>query len=106
MNPAKLKPYIKADEIRLDHRNWEMWLQGAYFFDAVSIALGNMLRGKGKKPVGYLEEPKKITRDTPEEREARAQREREKAVRFFRDMEKKFKEKAGDMSADGRNAGN
>lgn len=106
MNPSKLKPYIKADDIRLDRKNWELWLQGAYFFDAITLALGNALRGKREKAVDYPDKPRKITRDTPEEREARAQQEREKAIRFFQSMERKFKAKAGDMSADGRNAGN
>lgn len=33
------------------------WLQGKYVFDAVSLAIGNALRGKGKTPQQYNEKP-------------------------------------------------
>ena len=54
---------------------------------------------KGKKPAEYPSKPRKITQDTPEEREARAKREREKAIAFFKKMERDFKKKSGGMSA-------
>lgn len=98
MNPSKMKPYIEADRLRLESKNYELWLQGVYFFDAISIALTNAFAAKGKKPVEYPSKPRKITPDTPEEREARAKREREKAIAFFKSMERNFKEKSGGMS--------
>lgn len=98
MNPAKMKPYIEADRLRLESKNYELWLQGVYFFDAISIALSNAFAGKGKKPLEYPNKPRKITPDTPEERAARAKREREKAIAFFKRMERNFKEKSGGMS--------
>lgn len=106
MNPAKLKPYIEADRLRLESRNYELWLQGVYFFDAVSIALSNAFREKGKKPTEYPDKPRRITRETPEEQEAKAQAERDKAIAFFRRMEKDFKRRGGDMVGNDRNAGN
>lgn len=101
MNPAKLKPYIEADKLRLERRNYEMWLQGVYFFDAVSIALANAFAGKRKRPIEYPEKPRKITRDTPEEKAARVEQERKKAVMFFKNMENRFREKRGEI--DGNN---
>lgn len=90
MNPAKLKPYIEADKLRLESRNYEMWLQGVYFFDAVSIALANAFAGKGKRPIEYPNKPRKITHDTPEEKVERAEQERKKAILFFKSMENRF----------------
>lgn len=98
MNPAKMKPYIEADRLRLESKNYELWLQGVYFFDAITIALSNAFAPKGKKPAEYPSKPRKITQDTPEEREARAKREREKAIAFFKKMERDFKKKSGGMS--------
>lgn len=100
MNPSKMKPYIEADRLRLESKNYELWLQGVYFFDAISIALTNAFAAKGKKPVEYPNKPRKITPDTPEERETRAKREREKAIAFFKSMERNFKKKSGGISGD------
>ncbi len=96
MNPAKLKPYIEADRLRLESKNYELWLQGVYFYDALSIALSNAFAQKGKKPLEYPSKPRKITRDTPEEKADRVKREREKAIMFFKSMEKRYKKKCGD----------
>lgn len=96
MNPAKMKPYIEADRLRLESRNYELWLQGVYFYDAFSIALSNAFASKGKKPMEYPSKPRKITRETPDEKEERAERERQKAIMFFKAMERKYKAKCGD----------
>lgn len=101
MNPAKLKPYIEADRLRLESENYKLWLQGVYFFDALSIALSNAFSQKGKKPMDYPSKPRKISRDTPEERAERAKREREKAIAFFKRMERNFQKKSGGMSGNG-----
>lgn len=106
MNPAKLKPYIEADRLRLESRNYELWLQGVYFFDAISIALSNAFREKGKKPVEYPGKPRRITRETPEEQETRAQAERDKAIAFFQRMEKNFKRREGYKVGNDRDTGN
>lgn len=93
MNPSRMKPYIEADKLRLESKNYELWLQGVYFYDALSIALSNAFAGKGKKPMEYPSKPRKITRETPEEKEERAKMEREKAVMFFKAMERRYKDK-------------
>lgn len=105
MNPAKLKPYIEADRLRLESRNYELWLQGAYFYDAIGVALANAFSQKRRKPYEYPNKPKRLTPETPEEKEERAQREREKAIAFFKNMERNFnKRKAVMDNADGGNA--
>lgn len=50
--------YRKADELRMARRNQEMWLQGAYIYDAlcrVSPILHAFAK-KGTKPTPYLSE--------------------------------------------------
>lgn len=51
--------YRKADEIRTNRRNQDMWLQGSYFYEAlcrVSPILHSFAK-KGTKPIPYVSEP-------------------------------------------------
>lgn len=51
--------YRKAEELRTNRKNHEMWLQGAYIYEAfarVSPILHAFTK-KGAKPVPYLTEP-------------------------------------------------
>lgn len=55
-------------------------------FDAVSLALANGFREKGKRPEQWPEEPYRLIPLTKEEKEAKAELEREKAIAFFNAM--------------------
>lgn len=61
-------------QIRKKWENEMLWLQGAYFFDAVTAALANSFRDKGKPPVSYREEPIRITPMTEEDQKAEQQK--------------------------------
>lgn len=89
LNPCKLEPFLKARELRLKQRNEEMWLQGVYIYEAVCTAIYNNFREKGKKAIQYMEEPIKIFEDTEAEKEIKAKREREKAIKFFSSLQSK-----------------
>lgn len=55
--------YRKADEIRMTRRNQEMWLQGAYIYDAL-CRMSPVLHAfakKGTKPAPYPSEPYALT---------------------------------------------
>lgn len=55
--------YRKADELRMARKNQEMWIQGAYFYDAlcrVSPILHAFAK-KGTKPTPYLSEAYVLT---------------------------------------------
>ena len=70
--------YRKADEIRKQRRNEELWLQGMYIYEAlcdVSPVL-NPFAKKGTKPHPYSERPYVIT----EEQRKRAEEERERKI--------------------------
>lgn len=55
--------YRKADELRMSRKNQEMWLQGAYIYEALSRVspLLHAFAKKGTKPAPYLAEPFAIT---------------------------------------------
>ena len=72
--------YRKAHKHRLEMRNQEMWLQGVYIFNAVSVAISNMHLGKGKPPNKYMDKPLEIFPPTAEEQERRAQAKRQEIV--------------------------
>lgn len=63
-----------------------MYIAGRYVFDAISIALANGFREKGRQAIPWLEEPHRIIPLTAEEEEERAAIEREKAIAFFNAM--------------------
>lgn len=63
--------YRKAEELRMNRRNQEMWLQGAYFYDAlcrVSPILHAFAK-KGVKPTPYPSEAYALTEKQVELRE-------------------------------------
>ena len=72
------KYYRKADEIRKERRNEELWLQGMYIYEAlcdVSPVLHAFAK-KGTKPQPYAEKPYAIT----EAQHRRAEEEKERRI--------------------------
>ena len=55
-------------------------------FDAISLAVANGFRQKGKQPEPWLDEPYRLIPLTKEEEEEKAEMEREKAIAFFNAM--------------------
>lgn len=95
-----VKAFREADRIRQERRNQEMWLQGAYFYDAIA-AVSPIIRAfakKGTKAEPYLSEPfalgKKQAAQKEEQRE-KAEFDKNKAFmeRFMVDINKKFEGK-------------
>lgn len=66
--------YREAYKIRKEERNWELWLQGLYFYHAIAVALNNAF-SKGRK-LEYMAEPIRIFPMTEEEE---AEEEKKKA---------------------------
>lgn len=86
LNPRLLKAFVEADRLRKRQKEIEMYIAGRYMFDAVSLALANGFREKGRRAEPWLEEPYRIIPLTKEEEEERAAIEREKAIAFFEAM--------------------
>ncbi len=89
--------YRKADEMRQERRNQELWLQGKYFYDAVCLAspLLQAFAKKGTKAKPYLSEPYTLTEkqaETKEEDKAKKVYDKGKHLmeRLMVDTNKKF----------------
>lgn len=69
---CKTKYYRKMDELRKERRNYDLWLQGAYFYEALLDASPafNPMSAK-KKPFPYRETPIPITKHESEKVEER-----------------------------------
>lgn len=57
MNIRKLRPFLKAEEIKFEKRNRELHLLGQYTHDAVAIALANAFRRAGDEAIEYPAKP-------------------------------------------------
>ena len=78
--------YLEAEIFRTERANYEMWLQGLYFSNAINSALAMAFwNKKGKKPNGYMEYPIAFT-----EREKAAEKQRKiaESLKFFREGQK------------------
>lgn len=74
----RYKYYRKAWKAKREEENRRDWLLGAYFYNAVGIALDNGFRKKGQRAQNYLEEPFPIFPLTKEQAEAKEAREIER----------------------------
>lgn len=85
-DPTLTKYYRKADEIRKERRNEELWLQGMYMYEAlcdVSPVLHAFAK-KGTKPQPFAEKPYAITESQRKrEIEERERKIAEKGKRFM-----------------------
>lgn len=96
-----VKYYRKAEEMRTDRRNQELWLQGMYIYEAlcdVSPVLHAFAK-KGTKPQPYPSNPYPLNeKQRAKEREEKERRLAEKGKRFMEMMmqsnNKRFEEKA------------
>lgn len=97
-DPWMVVDYAKAYKIRMEERNWEMWMQGLYIYDAFSVVLSNAFAAKGSTPKKYLLKPEPIFPMTEEEKQAEDERELRKMIRNLNQWEKSFNGKNDDPS--------
>ena len=85
-DPTLAKYYRKADEMRRQRKNQELWLQGMYIYEALCDVspIYNALARKGTKPRPYVDHPYSITEsERINEKKLREEKEREKAKRYM-----------------------
>ena len=80
--------YRKAYRVKQEEVNYNAWLQGMYFYDAISTALHNALRGMGKtKPPAkdYAKQPYELykKKKTEQEKVKEVEIEQEKAAAWM-----------------------
>ena len=81
-----VKYYRKAEEIRNERRNQELWLQGLYIYDAICDVspILHAFAKKGAKPHPYPSKPYAITKkQIKQEREEKERKLAEKGKRFM-----------------------
>lgn len=81
-----VKAYRKADELREKRKNFELWLQGSYIYEALCDAspLFRFTMKKGSvKPEPYVKEPYPITKAEVREREEREAKAREERIKAY-----------------------
>lgn len=63
-----VKYYRQAEKYRSEKKNQELWLQGAYIYEAVCCVAPvlNPFAKQGTKPIPYREEPYCITKESVE----------------------------------------
>lgn len=98
-DPCLVKYYRQAEEIRVEKKNRELWLQGLYVYEAmcdVSPILHAMAK-KGTKARPYPEQPYAITqkqrrRELEEKERAIANKGRRMMEMFMRKSNQQFEE--------------
>lgn len=70
-DPQMVRAFYETHKLKKQRENETAWLHGLYVFHAVSIALANAFREKGKsaenypaKPFGFDEEQKQLDEET------------------------------------------
>lgn len=76
-DPYLAVAYRKLHKLRVQQRNEELWLQGLYNLDALSVALNNAF---SKKKAKYMERPLQIFPKTEEEKKREIEETRRKFV--------------------------
>ena len=84
-----VKYYRKAEELRNDKRNQELWLQGAYIYEAICdvAPILHAFAKKGTKPTPYCSKPYPLNAKQSKRDEEEKQRKiAEKGKRFMEAM--------------------
>ena len=69
-DPKLTQYYRKAYKLKQEEFNNNAWLQGMYFYDALSTALHNALRGKNTQARDYTKQPYDFKQKETPEKEA------------------------------------
>ena len=83
------KYYRKAEELRNEKRNQELWLQGMYVYEAICDAspILHAFAKKGTKPAPYASKPYPLTdKEVKKEKEDKQRKIAEKGKKFMEAM--------------------
>lgn len=64
-DPCLVIPFRKVHELQVEQRNQELWLQGLYFYNAVSVAINNAFSKQKQK---YINKPLQLFPPSEDER--------------------------------------
>ena len=89
-DPWMTRAYAQAYLNRRKIENENAWIQGAYFANAISVALSNSF---GKKHIDYLKKPLDIFPKTESEKQMEIREERKKIIAWLNGMKKAARKK-------------
>ena len=94
-DPVLAKFYREAEKIKQEKKNQELWLQGMYFYDALTTAISNALKPKNAKASKYAEKPYdlNVKEKTEEEKAKEVEVEQEKAYAWMESFVKMHSDK-------------
>lgn len=101
-DPYMVGYYQKADRIKWNDLNQQMWIQGAYIYEAIGTVAANMMSKKSSKKHTYLEKPLRIFPKTPEEIEAEAAAQRKAVIEAFSKWQKAWEQQKGQENGRGK----
>lgn len=82
-DPWLAAAYRDADKLRRQRASDDMWLQGVYIHHAVHAVVASALRKKGTAPTRYMVAPIRVTPLSEQEKQEKAERERQKTIDYF-----------------------
>lgn len=96
------KYYREAFELKNTRKNQDLWLQGMYIHEAITVVVNNALKKKGAPVQKYTDKPYPITKleqkEEKKQKEIKEKKNREKAKAIFSAWADRFKPKKGDSS--------
>lgn len=105
-DPELVRHYRKAEEIRVERRNQEQWMQGMYIYEALCdvAPIFRPFAKKGTKPNPYSHKPYPLKSQEKREEEQKDKKQMEKAMTmmdaFAAKINRNFKKK--EVTANGR----
>lgn len=102
-DPELVKYYRKAEEIRNEKRNQELWLQGMYIYEALCDAspIFHAFAKKGTKPRPYSTAPYALTvKEQKKEKEAKEKAVSSKGKRYMEALMASTNKKFGTTSTE------
>lgn len=96
-DPFLVVYYRKQYELKIERKNQELWLQGLYIFDAVSVALNNAFSKNKQK---YINKPINLIEPSEAEREAQIAETRRKLVERLNAFKDEFERRQKKIEAE------
>lgn len=79
-DPTLVVAYRKAEDMRTHRRNWEMWMNGRYTYDAIACMIPSLQLMKPREPIEYTKEPYPLTKKEYEERMEREEKRKQEEI--------------------------
>ena len=79
-DPTLVVAYRKAEDMRTHRRNWEMWMNGRYTYDAIASMIPSLQLLKPRESLPYTQEPYPLTKKEYEERMEREEKKKQEEI--------------------------